>query len=103
MAQSNNPFRHIRLVVQRGSTLLKIVVLAAVVLCTGALLALRGQILETRAQTEALRSQAITLEQENNALTEDLKDLESVDGVLRIAQEELGLVDPDTIIFKPEH
>lgn len=102
MAQKNGPFSHIRLVIRRSSVLTKIVVLAAVVLSIAALLALRSAILDTRAETEALRSQAITLEQENSELTQDLKDLESVDGVLRIAQEELGLVDPDTIIFKPE-
>ena len=101
MAQSKNPFKRIRLVYRRSSPLLKCVVLAAIVLSTVALIALRGSILEARAQFDALRAQAAGLEQDNNRLSSYIAELGSVQSVRRIAGEELGLVDPDSIIFTP--
>lgn len=102
MAQAQNPFSRIRLVFRRSTPLTKVVVLAAVVLSMAALLALRSTILQTRSQTEVLRDQAMTLEQENADLSDKLDNMGNVEGIQNIAKEELGLVDPDTIIFKPE-
>ena len=102
MAENKNRTLPFRLVIRRSSPLMKIVVLAAVVLSIAALLALRSAILDTRAQAEALRSQAASLEQENEELTEKVDGIGTVDGILQIAQEELGLVDPDTVVIKPE-
>lgn len=101
MTAKNKSRPRFRLVFRRSSTLTKCVVLATVVLCTAALLALRGAILSTRAQTEALRTQAYTLEQENSQLEQDISQLGSVQSITRIAQEELGLADPNTIVFTP--
>ena len=63
--------------------------------------ALRTAILHTESQSEALRSQAASLEQENAELTDKLENMDNVEGIVDIAGEELGLVDPNTIIFKP--
>ena len=101
MTAQKQPLRRIRLVYRRSSTLLKCVVLTAVILCTICLIVLRVSILEERAKAEALRKQAIALEQENQQLDEYISELGTVDSVKRIALELLGLVSPDTIIFLP--
>lgn len=91
----------IRLVYKRSSTLLKCAVLAAIVLSTAALIVLRAAHLEQQAEAEALRAEAAALEQDNRDLRENISQLGTLQGVRRIALEELGLADPDTVIFVP--
>ena len=90
-----------RLVFRRSRPLTKTVVLTAVVLSMAALLALRGAILTTQMETDALRAQAAQLEQEQARLEDKVNALGSVDGVVQVAEEELGLADPDTVIIEP--
>ena len=94
-------FSRIRLIYQRSSTLTKVLVLVAVVLSTVTLLVLRSMILETKAQNAALLDQAAQLEQENEKLEQKIDSLGSLDSVIDIAQDELGLEDPDTIVLVP--
>ena len=103
MAPRQNPLRRIRLVYRHSSTLVKCVVLAAVLLSTLALLTLRHAILETRQQAEDLRNQAALIEQENKDLSQSIAQLGTVQSVTELAGKLLGLVDPDTVIFEPEH
>ena len=93
----------IRLVYKRSSKLTKVAVGAAIVLSTVTLLVLRSATLDAQAKADALRDQAARLEQENNRLEDQINDLGSVDSVEQIAQEQLGLVDPSTVIIKPEN
>ena len=102
MAAGENPLRHIRLVYRRSSNTLKIVVIAALVLGTMSLLMLRGAILRMEQKTEELRQQAAILEQENKKLEESISQLGTVQSVTDLAEQLLGLVDPDTVIFSPE-
>ena len=101
MANRKNPFRRIRLVYRRSSTLLKCAVLAVIVLSTVALLAIHFTIGQTKRDTEALRQEAARLEMENRQLTEDIAEIGTVQSIKRIAMEQLGLVDPDSEFFKP--
>lgn len=101
MANRKNPFRRIRLVYRRSSTLLKCAVLAVIVLSTVALLAIHFTIGQTRRSAEDLRSQAARLEQENRQLTQAIAEIGTVQSIKRIAMEELGLVDPDSEFFDP--
>ena len=101
MASQNKPFSRVRLVFRRSSTLLKCVVLATIVLSTAALLTLRASVLEARAEAEALRAQAAALEQENEQLRQQIDQLGTVQSVIDIAGDELGLVDPNTSFFSP--
>ena len=94
-------FSRIKLVYRRSSTLLKCVVLAAILLSTVALVALRISILEAKAQAENLRGQAAVLEEENQQLEKNIAQLGTVQSVKRIASEELGLVDPDSSFYTP--
>ena len=101
MAERTNPFRNIRLIVRPGPRKLKIVFIALILACTAALAALgivRGRIQQ---QTQAALDQAATLEQENAELTEKTEHLGSNSSIKQIATEELGLVDPDTVIIDP--
>lgn len=96
-----NPFHRIRLVYRRSSLLLKILVLVTILVSAAALLALRSQILEYQQQRQVLQSQAVSLQQENAALTAKIAELGTKESIRRIASEELGLVDPNTQFFNP--
>ena len=89
----------VKVVVRRSPPLLKIVLILLIVFSMAALIALgwvRGSI---QAQTGDLRDEAAALEQENSDLNEKIGDLGSVQSVKDIAEEELGLVDPNTVII----
>ena len=103
MARFKNPLRHIKLVYKRSSNVTKLVVLCAIVICTAALLILGGAIRDAEARTDALRAQASRLEQENNRLSSLIDSLGTVAGIEQIAREELGLVDPDSVIITPSN
>ena len=102
MANRKNPFSRFRLVYRRSSTALKCVVLATLVLCTAALVSLSVSLHKTRQQTEDLRNQAIGLQEENQQLQQDIDLADTVDGVKKIAEEQLELVDPEAEFFRPE-
>lgn len=102
MVAGENPLRRIRLVYRRSSNTLKIVVIAALVLGTLSLLMLRGAILRMEQKTEELRQQAAVLEQENEKLEKSISQLGTVQSVTELAEQLLGLVDPNTVIFSPE-
>ena len=93
----------IRLVYKRSNTLTKVAVCAAVVLSTAALLMLHSATLDAQANRDALQQQAQQLEQEKNQLSDKIDSLGSADSVEQIAKDELGLVDPDTVIITPEN
>ena len=98
----NNPFSKIRFVYKRSKPLTKVVVLCAIVLSMVTLLALRQQLLDAQTLKDTLKDQASQLEQENGQLKDKIDSLGSIDSVEDIAKEELGLVDPDTVIIDPE-
>ena len=91
-----------KVVYRKSTALTKIVVAAAVALSIAALLTLRIATDNTRQQTEQLRQQAITAEQEQRRLQEYLSQRGTVQEILRIAQERLGLAEPDSVIIQPE-
>ena len=102
MTAGNNPFKRIRLVYRRSSKTVKCVVLATVIVATVTLLALTIAIGDAKREAQALRSEAIALEQENAQLSEDIDGLGTINGIKELAKKLLGLVDPDTVIFDPE-
>ena len=102
MAQRKNPLSSIRFAYRKSTALTKIVVSAAVVLSMAALLTLHGALESTRKAAEDLRIQAIALEQANSRLERYIGQQGSVQEVIRIAQEKLGLAEPDSIIIQPD-
>ena len=101
MKQPFSQNSRIRLVYKRSSTLAKVLVLSAVVLSTVTLLCLRSLILEAEAQNAAILSQAAQQEQENAKLEQKIDSLGTLDSVIQIAKDELGLEEPDTVILVP--
>lgn len=85
---------------RRTSSLHKVVIAAAVVLSSVTLFSLRLAQWEAEEKLLDLRRQATVLEQENAELRQDIGELGTTDSIRKIAREELGLVDPDTIIFE---
>ena len=92
-----------RLVFHRSSLLTKIVVLVALVVTTAVLLTLTLGIRSARRAEAESRAQAAQLERENEELAENIQQSGSVENHKQIAEEELGLVDPNTVIFIPEN
>ena len=99
MKKQNRPFSHIRFVFRRTSPLVKCVVLTLIVACTVALISLRINIQKDRQRQEDLKQQAIKLSQENKKLTQEIEELGTKESVRRIAETELGLVDPDSKFY----
>lgn len=102
MAELKKLFSRVKLVRRRSSNLSKMVVAVTIVLCTASLVTLRLSMTSIENKTEDLRTQAAELEQDNRVLEQKIQDLGSVQSVQDIAREELGLVDPDTVVFQPE-
>ena len=101
MTQLKEMFSRIKLVRRRSSNLTKIVVIVTIVLCMGALLTLRLSMNRIKQETRELAAQAAELEQDKSDLNTQIDQLGSVQSVLDIAEQELGLVSPDTVIFEP--
>lgn len=102
MAKRQNPLKRIRLVFQRTSPKIKILIIAMLVVCTVTLLALSIALSRSQKNLEAKRQEAIALEQENAELTEDINQLGTVKSIKDLAKKFWHLVDPDAVIFSPE-
>ena len=92
-----------KLVPKRSSRLTKIVVAATVVLAVVAILVLRTATLDARAEADAWRSEAQAQEQEKSALEKLFGNLGTLEGIKDIAENLLGLTDPDTVVIQPEN
>ena len=88
---------------RRTPTLNKVVVAAAIVLSSLTLVTLRLAHWEAEEKLAELRQQVAAQEQRNEDLRHDIDELGTTDSVREIAREELGLVDPDTIIIEDAH
>ena len=93
----------IRLVNKPSSRITKIAVIAAVALSVAALLVFHAIKLDAEAQAEAWRQEAQRQEQEQSKLETQIGNIGSAEGVEDIAKDELGLVDPDTVVIQPEN
>ena len=80
----------------------KIMLIVAILFAMIALIALRMAITDLDNRAEDLRQKAAALEQDNKDLQENIGILGSVRSIIQIARDELGLVDPDTVILGPE-
>ena len=102
MAERSRPFQNIRFIVRPGPKKLKILFVALILACAVALVALgmvRGSI---RQRTQEALDQAAALEHENAELAEKAGDLGTGSSIKDIAREELGMVDPGTVIIDPK-
>lgn len=88
---------------KRSSRLTKITVCAAVVLAVVAILVLRSVTLDARAEADAWRAEAQKQEQEKSNLEKLFSNLGTLEGIKDIAENLLGLTDPDTVVIQPEN
>ena len=101
MKAQKKSLRDIQLIVRPSTTLLKIVVIVLIVFSTAALISMSWVRQSIQARTEAIRQEAIILEQENAELADKISMLGSVQSVEQIARDELGLVNPNTVLINP--
>lgn len=102
MADLDKFFSKFQLVKIRGRKLTIIFLVIAIVLSMGALAALHLSMAVLKNRTNDLRDTAALLEAENAELLEDIEQVDSIHGIVEIAQEELDLVQPDAVFYQPE-
>lgn len=101
MRKIKNILRRIRLVYRPSLPVLKLVVLVMVVVCTVTLVILGAAIHTGQKRNQEDLQRLEILQQENRELTRRIGEIGSVQSVVRIAREELGLENPDAVIFEP--
>lgn len=101
MAKFKNPFAGIKVTYTRTHPLTRVVLIAVLVLSIVTLITLRFLSWQRTSEIEAMRQEAEILEAENDDLQSKIDGKDSVEGVAQIAGDELGLVDPDTIVIDP--
>ena len=102
MAKIKEKLKLIKLRLRPSPRSTKIMLIVAILFAMIALIALRMAITRVDNRTEDLRQKAAALEQDNQDLQENIGILGSVQSIIQIARDELGLVDPDTVILGPE-
>jgi len=102
MADILEKYIHVRLEFGKSGILLKTVVSAVLALSTLVLVSIRVNTWQAEDQIRSLRERAGILDMENAKLQQQVDALGTVESVRAIAAQELGLVDPDTIIFESE-
>ena len=102
MAKIKEKLKLIKLRLRPSPRSTKIMLIVAILFAMTALIALRIQITKLENREEDLRNKAAALEQDNKDLQENIGILGSVQSIIQIARDELGLVDPDTVILEPE-
>ena len=100
MLKPKNFFSHWNLQIRPTCLLAKVVVTSAIVVCTVTLIALHITLWNAKNELGELNQQAAEVQRQNQLLTEKVEGLGSVDSYLQIAAQELGLIDPDTIIIE---
>lgn len=102
MTQKNTPPKKVNVEVRPASNILKIILTVLILFSIVALIALRWVHNGILTQIDALKEEASGLEHANEELDRKTQELGSVQSIEDIAKEELGLVDPDTILIDPE-
>lgn len=99
--KQNKPFQNVKVVVRPSPPALKVVLILLILFSILALAALRWVAIGIQNKTEEIRSEAAEAQYEKEELQEKIDSLGSVKSVEQIAEEELGLINPDTVILEP--
>ena len=102
MAKKSTPQKTVKVEVRPASNILKILLILLILFSIVALISLRWVHTGILNQIDALKEEASGLEYANEVLEQKTEELGSVQSIQEIAKEELGLVDPDTILIDPE-
>ena len=101
MANEKIPLRNVQIKFQKSGLLIKVVVICTILLFSIAMITMRLNQRNLEKQTAQLEKEAASLVEENEKLEDKIEDVGSVQSVQQIAQEELDMVYPDTVIFDP--
>lgn len=102
MANLRKMINRVQFVRRRSGKWTIIAIIVAIVLSMSALAALHLSMGFLKNRTEDLRDKAAHLEAENAALQEDIEQVDSIQGIVEIAEEELGLVQPGAVFYSEE-
>ena len=102
MANKNTPRKKVKVEIRPSSNILKIILILLILTSIVALVALRWVHNGILTEIADLKEEASGLEHANEVLDQKTEELGSVQSIQDIAKEELGLVDPDTILIDPE-
>ena len=90
----------IKFVRMRTPNLVQIALIILITVSIVVLIGLRIVTEDLKRETEDLRAEAAALDQANSALDEKIGALGTIQSVIDIAKEKLGLVEPGTVIFE---
>ena len=102
MAEKGTPPKKVKVEIRPASNILKILLIVLILFSIVALIALRWVHNGILNQIGDLKEEASGLEYANTELDRKMEELGSVQSIQDIAEDELGLVDPDTILIDPE-
>ena len=102
MANPKEYIHKIQFVRRRSGKGTIIAIIIAVVLSMSALTALHLSTNQLKKRTEDLRDKAANLAADNIELLEDMAQVDSIEGIVEIAEKELGLVQPDAVFYSEE-
>ena len=102
MTKKSTPQKTVKVEVRPASNILKIILVILILFSIVALVALRWVHDGILTQIDELKEEASGLEHANAELDRKTEELGSVQSIQDIAKEELGLVDPDTILIEPD-
>lgn len=87
----------------RSKPIIIVLVMVLLIGATIGVVAMNTALEAGRERYEELRQQAAALEAGNAELSDNIASLGSIESVIRIAGEILGLIDPDSVIFAPNN
>ena len=102
MEKKKNPLKNVKVVVRPSPKALKILLILVIVFSMAALLTLRLVHNGIQEEIQNLKDEAADFEYANSELDRRLEDPGSVENIQIIAKEELGMVDPNTVLIEPQ-
>ena len=102
MANNTTSRKKVKVEIRPASNILKVILILLILTSIVALIALRWVHTGILTEITDLKEEASGLEYANEELDRKTEQLGSVQSIQDIAEEDLGLVDPDTILIDPE-
>ena len=99
MADKTTPRKYVKVEIRHSSNILKIILILLILTSIVAMIALRWVHNGILTEIADLKEEASGLEYANEELERKTEELGSVQSIQDIAEEELGLVDPDTVLI----
>lgn len=102
MENKTPPRKHVKVEIRPASNILKVILILLILTSIVALVALRWVHTGILTEIADLKKEASGLQYANEELERKTGELGSIQSIQDIAEEELGLVDPDTVLIDPE-